>query len=348
LLWIAPEAEMGNCSSANSNNDGKPKTSSSDGDDIDESPHLSGNKSTKELASDSHESQFQSREYFTPREDIGGILTGSEDGGRFLMDPTEILDILHTIRRDTTLDEKRLLDAMKKAICDVKSLPDHAFNNELFTLYEERWWRQETDADSVISSSVNAPNNNKQLLKYVFWVISLQQYIVTKAIPLPDEKILEEYNCLESEIRPTDKPEYLLGYLRAMNALLELKVNPTQNKATFVAVCGCLEGSGKFYYIDGNGNANVTRRVNIYHKLTGVAQKKKSKKHKPDDLFVDVEGSLDRCLKRLKRIRDDSQGGETAVVDLLQQNPHIVQSVEVIKLCLEQLESSMETQSNFV
>jgi hypothetical protein len=265
----------------------------------------------------------------------------------FLENPEQLLTIFRLLRRPEALDDNCVLSMVRAAIKDLKQLPRQEFTADLFHSYEARWCKG------------NLHGDDRLFLKHVFWTIILQQYMAISEIPPPDPSVLVGTNV---ETDPADKPEYLLEYIRVMQALVDLKVKAEGNKAVFVAVCGCLEGSGKFYVINSNIH-RIKRRIDKFHEMTNTAPKKRRRRiQEEENIEVEltdepanvqnksnnnsnpvkgIESSLEKCMEHLNKIQAKS-ANNLALEQLFEENPHLIQSVEVIKLCLSQLEATLK------
>ena len=110
----------------------------------------------------------------------------------------------------------------------------------------------------------------KEKVKGAYWAIYLRQYLLDNKYPKITERDVQEGRCpylKELGVKPN---EYILGYIRGVNALLGLGVPAVRNKASFMLACGWLEGSGATYISAGTVNAATRLRSELYHAVTGI------------------------------------------------------------------------------
>jgi hypothetical protein len=138
---------------------------------------------------------------------------------------------------------------------------------------------QSQTATALSHSGMRIMQSNKDCFKCLIWAAILRQYITTSGFELPTENDLNKFEFIAQDLAlqlkvEKDNTGYICKFLQAFNALLYLQISPKKNKALFITVCGCLEGSGQWYTANSDSK-NYQRRNLLFEALTKQFQNAK-------------------------------------------------------------------------
>jgi hypothetical protein len=207
---------------------------------------------------------------YTLHDKIASLINHDDDFSKDYLHNTELF--INTAGKYLKEGEISILET---AVREVAEMPSRLINISLMKNYKKRWFNR-SEPQTV---SVATPPRGGAV-KSVFYGLVVRQYLINTRRGLPDVSILQQFAHILYDgplSLNTDRREtviHLLGFLRAVFALMELGLTGMSNKHVYLNVGAMLEGSGLFYATGGAPSKSTQRRLNMIEHITGVPAKR--------------------------------------------------------------------------